>query len=410
VRSSSDTERVRPIRRTTAAIVAAALSVTLAATGCADRSDAANESTAQTPTATAPTSPNAPAAEPTPAQRTFTIVATGDMLLHQRLWNQARHDAAQTGAPEMDYSPLIASVQPYVASADLGLCHLETPLAPPGGPYEGYPVFSVPPQIVTALDSVGYDACSTASNHTFDKGAVGVQRTLDTLDSVGIAHAGSARTPEEAAHPTVLDVAGVKVALLSYTYGFNGIPYPNGETWRANLIDPAAILATARSAKQAGAEVVAVSMHWGTEYQQNPNAQQLEVAPVLAQSPDIDVVIGHHAHVVQPVEKIGDTWVAYGLGNLVAAHRTPGDARSEGLLVRFRFTEQPDGRFLATAAEYLPLLITDTFPVRVIDVPATLASGQYGASSVERLQEALSRTTSVVESRGGAAAGLVRIG
>lgn len=344
------------------------------------------------------------------APRSFTIVATGDVLLHQRLWNQARQDAAQTGAPEMDFAPLIAAVQPYVSSADVALCHLETPLAPPGGPYEGYPLFSAPPQIATALATVGYDACSTASNHTFDKGAAGVQRTLDTLDTAGIAHAGSARTPEEAGRATVLDVSGVNVALLSYTYGFNGIRYPNGETWRGNVIDPPKILADARNAKQIGAEVVVVAMHWGTEYQQMPNTQQLELAPVLAQSPDVDLVIGHHAHVVQPVEKIDDTWVAYGLGNLVAAHRTPGDARSEGLLVRFRFAEQPNGRFAATSAEYLPLLITDAIPVRVLDVPTALSTGQHGTSTAARLQEALNRTSSIVESRGGPAAGLVRMG
>jgi poly-gamma-glutamate capsule biosynthesis protein CapA/YwtB (metallophosphatase superfamily) len=349
-------------------------------------------------------------ATPASPARSFTIVATGDMLLHERLWNQARQDATHTGAPEMDFVPLIAAVQPYVSNADLGLCHLETPLAPLAGPYEGYPLFSAPPQIATALATVGYDACSTASNHTFDKGAAGVQRTLDTLDSVGIAHAGSARTPEEALTTTVLDVAGVKVALLSYTYGFNGIPYPNGESWRADVIDAPRILTDARTAKQAGAEVVVVSMHWGTEYEQTPNAQQLELAPPLAQSKDIDLVIGHHAHVVQPVEKIDDTWVAYGLGNLVAAHRTPGEARSEGLLVRFRFAEQPDGRFVTSSAEYLPLLITDAFPVRVLAVAAALSTGQHGTSSAARLQEALDRTTSVVESRGGPAGGLVRIG
>ena len=143
---------------------------------------------------------------------------------------------------------------------------------------------------------------------------------------------------------------------------------------------------------------------------QPPGQDSGRLAPPLAQSKDIDLVIGHHAHVVQPVEKIDDTWVAYGLGNLVAAHRTPGEARSEGLIVRFRFAEQPDGRFVTSSAEYLPLLITDAFPVRVLAVPAALSTGQHGTSSAARLQEALDRTTSVVESRGGPAAGLVRIG
>ena len=105
------------------------------------------------------------------------------------------------------------------------------------------------------------------------------------------------------------------------------------------------MVADAAAARQRGAEVVVVALQWGDEYEHEPNAQQQQVAPVLAQSPDIDILIGHHAHVVQPIEKIGKTWVVYGLGNLVAAHATPGDANDEGLLVRFAFTEQPDGRF-----------------------------------------------------------------
>lgn len=365
-----------------------------------------------TPTASA--TPEPPATEPPAPEppRTVTLVATGDLLLHERLWKQAGDDAAATGAPEMDYAPMLGAVAPYVSAADLAVCHLETPLAPAGGPYAGYPLFSAPPSIVTALDALGYDACSTASNHVFDQGAAGLARTLDTLDAAGLAHAGSARTPEEAATTTMLDVAGVDVALLSFTYGFNGIPYPGGETWRAPLIDAGAITAAAAAARTRGAQIVVVALHWGTEYRQGPDQLQLEVAPAVAASPDVDLVIGHHAHVVQPVEKLGRTWVAYGLGNLVAAHREPGEPRSEGLLVRFTFTEQPGpgGRFEATAAEYLPLLVTDPFPVRVLDVPAALAAGAYGSTTRERLETALARTTAVVESRGGVAAGLRRLG
>ena len=378
--------------------------------GCSD-GGGASTSAAGAPSSSA-SGQAAATPEPTPTftPRTFSLVATGDLLLHERLWSQAEQDAASAGSSGMDFAPMLAAIQPYTSAADLALCHLETPLAPPGGPFKGYPLFSAPPQILPALVSLGYDACSTASNHTFDQGAVGSQRTLDALDAAGIAHAGSARTPEEAAQTRILDVNGVKVALLSFTYGFNGIPYPNGETWRANLIDAGAITTAAASARQRGAQVVVLALHWGTEYQQTPDALQLELAPQLAQDPNIDIVIGHHAHVVEPIEKIGRTWVVYGMGNLVAAQRRPAEPRSEGLLVRFGFTEQPDGRFGVTTAEYLPLYDTDAYPIRVLDVPKSLATGAYGTTDRPRLELALSRTTSVVESRGGAAAGLLRIG
>ncbi|MGH9248197.1 MAG: CapA family protein [Acidimicrobiales bacterium] len=351
-------------------------------------------------------------ATPTPRPRTFTLVASGDVLLHERLWRQAEVDAKRTGAATMDFAPQLANVAPVVTAADLAICHLEVPLAPSRGPYSGYPTFSGPPQVVPALVATGYDACTTASNHTFDKGADGIQRTLDSLDAAGLAHAGSARTPEEAGLTTTIDVATpegpVRVALLSYTYGFNGIPYPNGDTWRANEIDEATILADATTARQRGAEVVVVAMHWGTEYDHDPNEQQLDLAPRLIASPDIDLLLGHHAHVVQPVENVDGEWVVFGMGNLMANHAEPEGPKAEGLLLRFTFREDlAAGRFAATSAEYVPLYQTYEFPIEVLDVPAALASGDTGTTTASRLETALARTTDVVTGRGGAEHGLV---
>ncbi|HSK56553.1 MAG TPA: CapA family protein [Jiangellales bacterium] len=346
---------------------------------------------------------------PTPEPRTVSILATGDVLLHERLWNQARDDAG-AGSGDMDFAPMLDPIRPLVEAADLAVCHLEVPLAPEGGPYRGYPAFSGPPQVLDGLVATGYDACTTASNHTFDAGADGVDRTLDALDAAGLAHAGSARSAEEAAEPSLVDVetehGSITVGLLSFTYGFNGIPYPNGEEWRSNVIDEERILADAAATRAAGAEVVVLAMHWGTEYVQEPNADQLDMAPRLIASPDVDLLLGHHAHVVQPVEQVDGGWVVYGLGNLMAAHRTPGEAQSEGLLVQVDLTEQPDGTFAATDASYAPLLVTDAFPVRVLDVGQALVTGEHGTAGEQRLRTAWERTTEVVESRGGAGAGL----
>ena len=348
---------------------------------------------------------------PTPRPRTFTLVASGDVLLHERLWRQAEADAARTGAAIMDFAPQLANIAPVVSTADLAICHLEVPLAPSRGPYSGYPTFSGPPQVVTALVETGYDACTTASNHTFDAGAAGVERTLDTLDAAGLAHAGSARTPEETGLTTIVDVATtegpVRVALLSYTYGFNGIPYPNGDTWRANEIDEATILANAATARQRGADVVVVAMHWGTEYDHDPNEQQLDLAPRLIASPDIDLLLGHHAHVVQPVENVDGEWVVYGMGNLMANHAEPEGPKAEGVLMRFTFREDlGTGGFTTTRAEYLPLYQTYELPIEVLDVLAALASGDTGTTTASRLETALARTTEVVTARGGAEHGL----
>ena len=360
-------------------------------------------STATRSAATTPTTTALP--------REFTLVATGDVLLHEPLWEQARADAAAGGRTGHDFRPLLAGIAPLVTGADLAICHLETPVAAPSGPTAGYPAFSVPPEIVPALADTGFDACTTASNHTFDRGAAGVDRTLDALDAAGIRHAGSARHPAEAATTTLLPVAGATVALLSYTFGFNGVPPPDGQTWRSNPIDEARILADAARARAEGASVVVVALHWGDEYDPEPNAQQQALGPALARSPDVDLVLGHHAHVVQPMEVVDGEWVVYGMGNMVARHGTPGAANQEGLLVRFTFTEGPGG-WRVTLAEYAALLVvTAQPPIRVVDAGAALAAGTGPAGPVEgalreRLQLAWERTAATVDARAASTHGL----
>ena len=164
-----------------------------------------------------------------PPPRTFTVVGSGDVLLHDMLWTQASRDAVALGRTGMDFAPIFASVKPVVSAADVALCHLETPLASPEGPFRTYPMFNVPPQVTTALADLGYDSCSTASNHSLDYGMPGVVRTLDALDAVGIRHAGTARSQAESISPTLLDANGVVVAHLSYSWSFNGLSRPAGK-------------------------------------------------------------------------------------------------------------------------------------------------------------------------------------
>ena len=226
------------------------------------------------PPVAAPSPTSLPPSSAAPQQDGFTVVATGDVLIHPALTEQAEAD----GHGKLDYRPLLAGIKPLISGADLGVCHLETPLAQEGGPYSGYPSFSAPPEIADALKDIGYDTCSTSSNHTLDQGAAGIERTLDKLDEAGLKHTGSARSAKEAATPLILDVHGVKVAQLSYAFGFNGIKVPAGKPWLANQIDADAILDAAKAARAAGAQVVIVSLHWGIEYQHEVTAEQRTIA------------------------------------------------------------------------------------------------------------------------------------
>ena len=344
-------------------------------------------------TTPAPASSSAPAApagtEPssTRSGSSFTVAATGDVLIHPELTTQAIED----GKRRRDYGPLLAGVKQAISSADLAICHLEVPIAPASGPFKGYPNFSAPPEITMGLAATGYDACSTASNHTIDQGAAGVTRTLDALDAAGIAHTGSARSAAEAAKPRVLDVHGVKVGHVSFTFGFNGIPVPEDKPWLSNKLDANAVLTAARAARAAGAEVVLASLHWGTEFKHEPTSEQKQLARKILGDPSVDLIIGHHAHVVQPFEKIGDKWVAYGLGNHIAKHAEPRGVSEEGAIARFTFVREGT-KWKVGTAEFLPTLVELGPPIRLLDLTTAPASA--------RNKEAVTRTERVVRSLG----------
>lgn len=325
------------------------------------------------------------AADAKPAN-TFTVVATGDVLIHPALTEQAEAD----GGGKRDFAPLFAGIKPVIEGADLAICHMEVPLATADGEFEGYPLFYAPPEVATAVAATGYDTCSTASNHTLDHGADGVRTTLDALDAAKLGHTGSARTEQEAATPLVRDVNGVKVGQVSYTFGLNqGTESP--EPWMVNELSVDAVLEEARQARAAGAEVVIASVHWGIEDQHEPTGEQRELAEAILADPAVDLIVGHHAHVVQPFERFGDKWVAYGLGNSVAKHEEPRGTTEEGLIGRFRFVKA-DAGWRVDKAEYIPTLVDLGPPIRLKDLTTD------DTVDAARRQEALDRTDGVVMS------------
>lgn len=276
-------------------------------------------------TGTAPSSEptRAPAPAPTPDPDVeLTIVAAGDVLPHLPVVGSART------ADGYDFGPLLAPLDRWVEPADLALCHLEVPVAPAGSRPSGFPVFGIPSQIAAGLAAQGWDGCSTASNHAVDRGFAGVTATLDALDLAGLGHVGTARTPTEQAQPQLyrLDRAGrtVTVAHVSATYGTNGMPVDGDKPWSVDRIDVPAIVAQATAARAAGADLVVASIHCCVEYRTDPTPEQVAIDQALADSGVVDLVLGHHAHVPQPVVRLSGgprgegMWVAYGLGNLLS--------------------------------------------------------------------------------------------
>lgn len=359
------------LRRVATALAAAGVLLLGACT--ADPAAAPAPAPTSGPTVQDEPSPREPAA---PEPRSLSVTVSGDVLMHTGVWESAEAFGTQTGRQAYDFRPMFESIKPAYESADLAICHLETPLAEPGGPFRNYPLFSGPPQVADGLRWAGVDACTTASNHSVDQGFEGLERTLDVLDAEGIVHAGTARTRREARTPTVFEVNGVRVALLSYTYGTNGLPLDADKPWSVNLLDVRRILGETARARRAGAEIVMVGVHDGLEYQVQPSESQLQVFDALTRSPGIDLVYGHHAHVVQPVDKVNGTWVAYGLGNFMAQQQSSRPDTYRGLTVRFTFTEAADGGFAAEPPQLVPTFITPwepPAPMRMLDVRAALA-------------------------------------
>ncbi|MBO1332051.1 CapA family protein [Streptomyces sp. VRA16 Mangrove soil] len=354
----------------------------------------------------APVSPSA-ASGAGAAPRGFTLVASGDVLPHTSIIARANEDADGDG---YDFRPMLAGVRTVVSRADLAICHMETVYGAQGD-YSGYPDFKSPPQVAAALRATGYDSCSTASNHTLDDGTDGIARTLGALDRAGVKHAGSARTAKEGRSPAWLRAGGAKVAQLAYTYGTNGYRLPRDRPWAVNLIDRRRIVRDARAARRAGADVVVVSLHWGTEWQDEPDAQQLLLGRRLTASrtkgrPDIDLILGTHAHVPQAYEKVNGTWIVYGMGDQIAGEmfNPEGDQDDRGNMSSIgRFTFAPPARagqrWRVTKAEFLPQFF-DLGSGRVVDVDRAIAHG----ADLEAVRDRIRR---VVLSRGAAQDGLV---
>jgi poly-gamma-glutamate synthesis protein (capsule biosynthesis protein) len=302
--------------------------------------------------------PEVPIPPDRPEARSFTLAFTGDLLLHQRVTAAAASAAAAIDDPgrHYDYRPLMEPIRPWIEGVDWAVCHMEVNLSADGQRLSPYPVFRAPGQIAFDAADLGYDACSTASNHTLDHGVDGVVETLGVLDDAGLRFTGSARSEAEAETSIWYDIGGVRLAHLSYAYWFNGFALPEGAPWTANEIDEERILADASRARTEGAEYVLVSLHWGEQYQNEPSTQQRDLGPRLLASPDIDLIIGHHAHVVQPIDRIDGEWLVYGLGNLLANGSRAIEA--DELLVTVSVTETGggSGRF-ATDLEVVPLFI-----------------------------------------------------
>lgn len=269
-----------------------------------------------------------------PPPQKLTLVFAGDLMQHQ-----GQIDAARTPSG-FDYSDCFKYVKEEINKADIAIGNLEVTLG--GKPYTGYPTFSAPDEYLQAIKHAGFDLLTTANNHCLDQGKRGLERTILMLDSLQLSHAGTYidASARARSYPLFIEQNGFRIALLSYTYGTNGIKTmaPNV----VNYIDKKQISADIDSARLRRPDAIIACMHWGNEYQSLPDKEQTSLADWLIEQ-GVTHVIGCHPHVVQPLELRTDSLtgqqhaIAYSLGNFISnmtGRRTDG-----GLLFKLELTK-----------------------------------------------------------------------
>ena len=344
--------------------------------------EAPSSTAAQPEPTVVPTTKPEPTVAPQPETITARIATVGDLMCH--LKNLKAGYDRQTGT--FDFARFFDLVEPYITIADYAVGNLETTLAEGDSleDFSGFPLFKTPDEFAEALANAGFDLLTTANNHMLDNGFTGLSRTLDVLDELGVDHTGSARTKEEAQTPLIVNINDIQFGFLAYTYKINISRTPaNMKAYCLNLYNLSKVKADIAAAREAGAEVVLVSLHWGPqENNTKPSVAFKNAVKELLES-GADGILGHHPHVLQPMEWItvtrdsGETVtcpVLYSQGNFHCNSAHEGNAESAITYLTFE-KDASTGKVSCTKMVALPVYIyrIRTEPRDFILVPIGLA-------------------------------------
>lgn len=274
----------------------------------------------ETPTAQTETT-TAPAEETTNMISRVSLVAVGDNLIHNTLISAGEQEDGT-----LDYTSFYANIKNDISSADVAVINQETILGGSAFEYTGYPTFNSPWEIGTAAIDAGFDIFTCATNHSLDKGYSGIEQECKFFsEHPEVVHVGTNTSQEEYNSILYYEKNGIKFAILNYTYGTNGIPIPEGREWCVNMMDKDKITTDVKAARE-NADVVIVFPHWGTENSTEVSDYQREYVSLFSEL-GVDIVIGTHPHVLQPVEWVTNETtgkkmlVYYSLGNFIS-HQT----------------------------------------------------------------------------------------
>lgn len=340
--------------------------------------------TTSTPTPIPTTEPTAtPPATPQPPEYTEAVwIGVGDIMSHTPQLPGAYDKASDT----YNFDPFFNDIAPYLEDGDWVMANLETPVAGKDIGYSGYPTFNAPNELTEALWNAGFNVLSTANNHTLDKGEKGVLRTLEQVHKLGFTTVGSANSFEARDELQIVEHNQISMGFLSYTYGTNGIPIPQGKEYLVNLIDKDKMIEDMKRLRAGGADIVTIALHFGNEYQTTPSEEQKALARELIAA-GADIIAGSHPHVLQPYEVITSYdeqgnerqgVIIYSMGNFISNQR--GESKDYGALFKIGIRKElHSGAIELTDVEVTPTWVHRYKPdqyyrYRIIPVEATIAS------------------------------------
>ena len=347
------------------------------------------------PTTAAPTT-TAPQPTTTSVPRepgTATLAFVGDVIGLIPNIERARRNAGGKG---YDFRPMFDRVRPLISAADYAICHFEVPVRPEG---QGWtPRYVTPSELVDAVADAGFDRCSLASNHALDRGVAGIDATAAAFDAIGLGRTGTAVSEADAV-PDIVEVNDIRIAHLSYTYATPGHPRPKDEPWRVNLISRKQIRADAQAARAAGAEYIIVSLHFGKTMITPPDDLQRKTTRWLWDNTEVDLIVGSHSHVVQPIDHRGDRYVLYGMGNHLATF--PGGPitslkAQDGLLAFITIRRAADGRIVTDRPSVVPTWVGKGDETYTVHDARDFDDPSLSPAIRKRLRDSLRRTRAVV--------------